>query len=291
MILRAMFFEEETLNDIISDQACGATLIFKVLTTPFLDESLKPECVENVRNALIRLKAQPNHGYKRLMDEVSLSTRHGGTPANDSRSESKHRQSNGHLSHLDNGQNGFSRLPYGSRTPQHQRAPFQRTSSMDSSNFEPYANGLATPQYAHSPGMTNLGPSPQQLQYQQALLAQAQAQAQSQMQRPPGFYPTPMTTGNVLQHNGMYAANASPVGHMGDPYRQQAMNGSPMMVGAPGLGMQNGAFQAQQGFGANGMMGGMGYGAYGVPQYFPQQQAQMAGQGRRARVSGLPETA
>ena len=34
-ILRAIFFDEQTLTNIVSDQTCGATLIFKVLTTPF----------------------------------------------------------------------------------------------------------------------------------------------------------------------------------------------------------------------------------------------------------------
>src|SRR5438045_7972121 len=78
-ILKALFFSQndQVLEDILSDQACGATLIFKVLTTPFFDEALRPQVVENVRNVLLRLKAQPAQGYKRLMDEVRLSTRNG----------------------------------------------------------------------------------------------------------------------------------------------------------------------------------------------------------------------
>ncbi|RAL60546.1 hypothetical protein DID88_009742 [Monilinia fructigena] len=78
-IFQALFFsqDDETLEAILSDQACGATLIFKVLTTPFFDESIRSKVVENVRNVLIRLKAQPAQGYKRLMDEVGLSTRNG----------------------------------------------------------------------------------------------------------------------------------------------------------------------------------------------------------------------
>ncbi|KAF1822490.1 ARM repeat-containing protein, partial [Dissoconium aciculare CBS 342.82] len=74
-ILRALFFDEKTLTDIVNDHSCGATLIFKVLTTPFLDENIRSECIENVRNVLLRIKAQPSQGYKRLMDEVGLSTR------------------------------------------------------------------------------------------------------------------------------------------------------------------------------------------------------------------------
>ncbi|KAK5174584.1 uncharacterized protein LTR77_001665 [Saxophila tyrrhenica] len=283
-ILRALFFDDQTLNDIVSEPTCGATLIFKVLTTPFLDNSLRPECLENVRNVLLRIKAQPNQGYKRLMDEVGLSTRHNGTPPiNDSRGNSKTRQgsNNNQLPHLDTNANTYGRSPYTGGTPQQQfdHHAMQRNVSMDSSTYpgEAYANnGLVTPQYTHSPAMshTNISPmNPQQLQYQQALLAQAQAQ----MPRPaPGaYYGSP---------NGMaYAPQSQPPL---DPYR----NGSPMMP--PGIGYQ------PHGFGQMGM--GMGsYGGYPqmpppgqMPGYFPQgqgmqqgMQQQQGGQGRRGRVS------
>ncbi|KAK0902276.1 hypothetical protein LTR91_019088 [Friedmanniomyces endolithicus] len=301
-ILRALFFDEQTLTDIVSDQQCGATLIFKVLTTPFLDESIRPECLENVRNVLLRLKAQPLQGYKRLMDEVGLSTRHGSTPvSHDGRATSKTRQMNG-LPHLDTNQNGYGRTPYSAVTPQHQQhmeqgvSPhLQRTISMDSNSFDPYGNGLVTPQYTHnhSPAMSTAGISPinQQMQYQQAMLAQAQAQAQAQaaQHRPPGFYGNSnsvMTTGMGLG-NGM----AAPV-QMMDPYRQH-MNGSTMAPPEMGMGMGGYAppQQQQQGYG-NAMMAGMGGAAYGqfqMPpppqqqQYYAQGQ-QMGGQ-RRGRVS------
>lgn len=301
-ILKALFFDEQTLNDIINDQACGATLIFKVLTTPFLDDSLRPECVEAVRSALLRMKAQPGQGYKRLMDEVGLSTRHGGggTPVNDGRSNSKTRQANGHLAHLDGGvPNGFARPPYSGLTPQQQPAGgFQRNPSVDPSNtYDPFTNGLVTPQYTHSPALSNAGISPQQVQYQQALLAaQAQAQSQMQQQRAPPFYGSPMAPPPQANVNGMPYGAASPGGppaphggQMLDPYRQ-SMGGI-----APGMGMgmnmspaaaaayQQGAFVGNHG----GMMGG-GVGGYPAPPQFPMgyyQQGQMAGQGRRGRVS------
>ena len=302
-ILKALFFDEQTLNDIISDQTCGATLIFKVLTTPFLDENIRPECLENVRTALLRLKAQPNQGYKRLMDEVGLSTRHGGTPVNDSRSNSKSRQPNGHLAHLDTNQNGYGRSPYQhSLTPQHQHLDhpsLQRTASMDSNTYDAYGNGLMTPQYTHSPSMSNTGTSPlnpQQIQYQQQVLM-AQAQAQSQVPRPPGFYGSPNGMAPVTGiQNGMAYATASSAQQIVDPYRQ-SMNGSPMMP--PGIGFQ------QQGYGP--VMGMNGYGQYQMqpPPYFQQSQmqghaqmgghmgnqmqgqmqGQMGGQGRNKRVS------
>lgn len=78
-ILKALFFtpKDHVLEAILSDSACGATLIFKVLTTPFFDESIRGQVVENVKAVLIRIKAQPGQGYKRLMDEVNLPTRGG----------------------------------------------------------------------------------------------------------------------------------------------------------------------------------------------------------------------
>lgn len=279
-ILRALF-EDQTLQSIVSDQACGATFIFKVLTTPFLDDSLRPECVENVRNVLLRLKAQPSQGYKRLMDEVGLSTRHGGTPvSHDGRSNSKNRAMNGNMPQLDTNQNGLPRPPYASMTPQHQHQPMdpamsghglQRTISMDSSNaFDPYApNGLMTPQYTHSPAMSSAGISPisqQQLQYQQALLAQQH----QQVPRPAGFYNSP----------GAAYGNASPAPQQmqyQDPYRQV----NPM-VPQPPPGMAGGYPPPQQpGYGP--MMGG-GYGQYGAPPP-PPQFVQQGGGGRRGRVS------
>ncbi|KAK3665176.1 hypothetical protein LTR22_003983 [Elasticomyces elasticus] len=280
-ILRAMFFDEQTLSDIVSDQQCGATLIFKVLTTPFLDENIRPECLENVRNVLLRLKVQPSQGYKRLMDEVGLTTRHGSTPiSHDGRSNSKTRQMNG-LPHLDTNQNGYGRPPYA--TPQHQQqmeqgvSPhLQRTVSMDSNGFDPYGNGLGTPQYTnnHSPSMSVAGASPinQQIQYQQAMLAQAQHQAAQH--RPPGFYGNPngMATG---MPNGM----AGP--QMMDPYRQH-MNGSPMAP--PGMH----GYAQQQGYGQPMMAGMGGYGQFQVPQQQYYGQAQMGGQRRGRFDDDLP---
>ena len=269
-ILQALFFDDQTLFDIISDQACGATFVFKVLTTPFLDESMRPECLENVRNVLVRLKAQPTQGYKRLMDEVGMSTRHGGTPvSHDGRSNSRSRQRNGNLPHLDT-QNGYQRPPYA--TPQHidpnMGAGLQRTISMESNGYDPYVQQ----QYTHSPAMSNAGASPINVQYQQAMLAQGG------MARPPGFYAAP---GGMSPYGG-----ASPAPHMVDPYRQN-MAASPMVP--PGMGMQTGYQQQVYGSPMLGMPGALnGYGYMPSQPYFvqgqmPQQQGQMNGNGRRGR--------
>lgn len=79
-ILQALFFspDEQVLEDILRDQSCGATLVFKVLTTPFFDEKIRSEVSGSIRTVLLKLKAQPSQGYKRLMDEVGLSTRNAG---------------------------------------------------------------------------------------------------------------------------------------------------------------------------------------------------------------------
>ncbi|KAI7423169.1 ARM repeat-containing protein [Hortaea werneckii] len=256
-ILRAIFFDDQTLTNIVSDQTCGATFIFKVLTTPFLDDSIRPECLENVRGVLLRLKAQPSQGYKRLMDEVGLSTRHGSTPVSNE------------------AQNGFGRPPYSTMTPQQQGVEqgisphLQRTVSMDSTSFDPYM----TPQYTHSPAMSTAGVSPinpQQMQYQQAMMAQAQAQGQ----RAPGFYGSPGGM-NPMTSNMPYGT-ASPASQMMDPYRQNSPMVPPGMGGFPQ--------QQQQQYGAPPQMMGMnGYpGQYNMPpQYYPQQgpmQGQMQGQ-------------
>ncbi|KAF8454627.1 hypothetical protein BDZ91DRAFT_667989 [Kalaharituber pfeilii] len=99
-ILRALFFSpnDKVLEEILSDHACGATLIFKVLTTPFFDETLRTEVVQNVQKVLIRLKAQPAQGYKRLMEEVGLPTRNGGSNNSNSSSHSRDNAVNGNSS-------------------------------------------------------------------------------------------------------------------------------------------------------------------------------------------------
>jgi protein JSN1 len=76
-VLKALFFSagDSVLEQILSDQASGVTLIFKILTTPFLEDAMRSEIVQNVSRVLTKIKAQPNQGYKRIMDEVGMSSR------------------------------------------------------------------------------------------------------------------------------------------------------------------------------------------------------------------------
>lgn len=80
-ILKALFFSknDQVLEAILNDSGSGAAMIFKVLTTPFYDEAIRSQIVEKVKTVLVRVKAdRGTGGYKRLMDEIGLSSRGGG---------------------------------------------------------------------------------------------------------------------------------------------------------------------------------------------------------------------
>jgi protein JSN1 len=250
-ILQALFFtpNDQVLEDILVDQNCGATLIFKVLTTPFFDEKIRADVVQNVRNVLLRIKAQPAQGYKRLMDEVNLSTR-GGPGHSGQRDHSATRPASSRQSPAVS--NAEPRAYYPGIAPGFDPVGLQRSSSMDSNGFEQYPMGVSAPMYMpNMPAMT----SQQQLQYQQLLAAS----------RPGSFYP--QMNGFQPPVSGM---NVSPVAAPG-------FNGSPMMQPT---GMQQGL---------NPGMGGQmyPYGMYVPQQQQQQQQQQMAGGSgqRRGRVS------
>lgn len=197
-ILQALFFsqDDQVLEAILADQNCGATLIFKVLTTPFFDEQIRADVVQNVRNVLLRIKAQPQQGYKRLMDEVGLSTRGGPGHRDHSATRPASKDSQG-VPQAD------SRNFYPGAASGYDAVALQRTASMDSNGFEQYPMG--GPMYM--PNMQAMN-AQQQMQYQQLMARQGQ------------FYP-PMN-GFQPPAPGMDYRNASPVGAPG-------FNGSPMM--------------------------------------------------------------
>jgi protein JSN1 len=221
-ILKALFFtpNDQVLEAILSDQACGATLIFKVLTTPFFDESIRGQVVENVKNVLVRIKAQPNQGYKRLMDEVGLSTRSSGT-TRDTSTHSEHRQrpasrqanANGH-----HPQSAHSNKPfYNGSNPNPNQANFEmgygRGEGTDSSvpAFPAYNQGMMY-NASNMPVPPAMGL--QQLQYQQNMMGRGNAQM--------NYNYMPMQAG----FNGYNGPNP-PI----DQFRQQGMaNGSPIQA-------------------------------------------------------------
>jgi protein JSN1 len=187
IVLKALFFSpgDEVLEKILSDQTSGATLIFKVLTTPFFDESMRTEVVKNVSKVLTKLKASPSQGYKRLMDEVGLSSRGSGRELHHGREhstpeKSQHRQSSRHGSAGYPAQPSMDRQYNGQFTPNtFGQNPDNRPISADQTNappLDPYStNGLGN----HLNGLAGAGGysqeslSQQQLQYQAFLAAQA----------------------------------------------------------------------------------------------------------------------
>ncbi|KAL8807808.1 MAG: hypothetical protein Q9182_000457 [Xanthomendoza sp. 2 TL-2023] len=263
IVLRALFFSEndQTLEDILSDQACGATLIFKVLTTPFLEDKLRADIVQNVRNVLNRLNITSPQAYKRLMDEVGLSNRGGkpdrdnhsrerGRSQNNSRSGSQQRPSTGRK-HAPETERQFNGQYY-----QPQQFPVQGVFGGTSGGMDP--NGMAA--YEHfTPGLAG---NPQ---LQQTYLA-TQARGMSQ----PDFYPGLAASGL----GGYNSPTIDPNTFRAMQAQQQYPRAMPPMSPSPML--QPPPFGAPQSYNplmaANGMTG-----AYQYPmQYIPQQQQQQS---------------
>ncbi|KAL9630751.1 MAG: hypothetical protein Q9204_004563 [Flavoplaca sp. TL-2023a] len=271
IVLKALFFSEndQTLEDILSDQTCGATLIFKVLTTPFLEDNLRADIVQNVRNVLNRLNITSPQAYKRLMDEVGLSNRAGkpdrenqsrerGRSQNNSRSGSQQRPS-ANRKHIQDSDRQFNGQYY-----QPQQFPVQGVFPGTSTGMDP--NGLS----AYEQFAPGLGPN---TQLQQAFLA-AQARGMSQ----PDFYPGLAASGVGSYTSPTMDPNALRL-IQGQQYpRPMPMSPSPILQQSP--------FGAPPNYnplvGANSMAG-----AYQYPmQYMPQQQQPMMQQlngGRRGR--------
>ena len=285
-ILQALFFSQndQTLYDILSDQTCGATLIFKVLTTPFFDEKIRQDVVQNVRNVLLRLKANPAHGYKRLMDEVQLPTRNAPPTreySDSSRPVSKQSSMNGMVPQPTlNTQFNQQFMPNMQQQQFDPNMVLQRTNSVDSTGFEHQGSPFGMNMNGVSPATSvsfqgqpmNMSPvTPQQLQYQQALLAANQRQG--------SFFPPGI--------NGINGVNG--LGGMNGMNNVNGFGGAAPGIGA-GLGTPNQGMMGQQpGFstppGFNPMMQAQN-GMYGYPMGYANMQGQSVGAGqRRGRVS------
>jgi protein JSN1 len=265
MVLKALFFSEndEVLEKILRDQTSGATLIFKVLTTPVFEESMRNDLVQNVAKVLTRIKAQPNQGYKRLMDEVGLSSRSTHTPVHNS-------QNHTHPGGFERSRPG-SQQNNGFPTPQNVQRPFNsgfmpgmqgqayensqspvRTGSADSLSFPSYGYGQAQPQYNQMPQQV----SPHQLQYQNYM---GGPQRNNYNQMPATAYPgyaTPPPSVETLR-------GVNP----GSPFAGYGQM-SPVM-GNAGFGGQQYMQQPQYGFQQQ--------------NFFPQQMQAVNGGGRRGR--------
>lgn len=143
---KALFFSKDhkVLEDILSDQACGATLIYKILTTPYFDEGMRLDIIANVKTVLTRLQVSSSQGYKRLMDEVGISARVG-------RADREHYGPNGHQ---DRSRPSSSHNAHGGRRHHQEQDRFP--------NGQPYphsAQRSAFPSPAMMPGSSPLDPA------------------------------------------------------------------------------------------------------------------------------------
>ncbi|KIW15191.1 hypothetical protein PV08_05236 [Exophiala spinifera] len=229
MVLKALFFssEDTVLEQILCDQTSGVTLIFKILTTPFLDETMRPEVIQNVSRVLTKIKAQANQGYKRIMDEVGLSSRpsqphaqqqpsHGSQNFNE-RGRQPHQSLNGMQ------QQGFQRQFSGSfvngNSFENNMSPI-RTGSADSFGFSAYNMNNFPPQQPFS-----------QVPYQQVYQPQYHnygAQRSNSAYMPNGYtgYATPPST--VDPFHAIPNASTSPLSFPVSP-----------VIGSTGYGPQN----------------------------------------------------
>lgn len=240
IILKALFFSpgDEVLEKILSDQTSGATLIFKVLTTPFFDESMRAEVVKNVSKVLTKLKASPSQGYKRLMDEVGLSSRgtgrenHGrehGASHSSTPEKTPHRQPSRHGNANFPSQPSMDRQYSGHFGPNMlgQTSDGSRPMSGDQSNvpLDPYAgngiNGFGNPLnglggvngggYGQDPGLPL---TQQQLQYQSYFAAQARGVSPAGGMypgMPGGNYGYPAGSPSVENLRSLQTQQASPL--------------------------------------------------------------------------------
>jgi protein JSN1 len=273
VILQALFCSpnDKILEDILGDQACGATLIFKILTTPFFDDSMRAEVIQNVRNVLSRLKAAPSQGYKRLMDEVGLSSRSGTKSERDpmnqgggSPYQERSRSISQHGSRSGPGQPSVERQNSGQFMSTLGQHPYGPQAPLDTNILSPFEQyNVSSPIYTP----TTMGSH--QIAYQQAML---QASSQNMTPNPVyGGYPPSSASFDTYRQN-----QHSPMGRQPLP-----MSTSPMIQSA---GYPPPGFPPM-------MSGGMmnGYNGYPVP-YYPQQQMQQQAGGRRGRVSGGSDT-
>lgn len=270
-LLKDLFFsaENRVLEQILLDQSCGPTLVFKVLTTPFVDENLRAQIIPMVRTVLQKIQAQPTQGYKRLMDEIGMSTRAASQHREQHFASSAHRSSsrdqprttnsygygNGSMAQppLDRTLSG-NYLTSSSRSQYSPNGPNNNPRNHDQMSLNSVLHQQSGPAQGHAPG------NPQQaLHYQQALLAQA---AQGLAMYSPSGYPNDTSTppdvgapsgprtGRVTLGNGSGYGTplSSPPPNSGGPSpygpppsrSQQFSPHSPYGAGGPGPGQMQG---------------------------------------------------
>lgn len=245
IVLRALFFSpnDTVLEQILSDQSSGATLIFKVLTTPFFDEEMRSEVVKNVARVLTKIKAQPNQSYKRLMDEVGMSSRTGHAqmqshahPVSNDRQRQMSQQ--GNISFI--APATLERQYSGQYIPTMNATAFEtgqglpRSGSADSINFSPYNYNMNGATQSPFQAQTPVQPmSTHQLQYQAYLAASQRNNNFMPGSAPNGFagYATPPPSIETMSYRNISQNHGSPL-------TGPAQMGSPMMSAGSGFGQQ-----------------------------------------------------
>lgn len=274
MIMNALFSPEndQTLESILSDQACGANFIYKLITFSFTSDKERADVIQPVRNMLSRLKVSPSQGYKRLMDEVGLSARAGrgerdhhngsrpGSRQDRNRPVSQHGSSNGRRHQTEMMERQYS--GHYNPPPTQQNFPVVPMSSAIEMN--------SLPAYDHfAPAFGTQFNQP----YRPVLLNSATPGIS-----PASFYPAITTAAGV---NGYIAAPTLDPNFSGI---QSSINQRPLPINMNPL-ISQAQFGTPPGF--NPLMGpGVMAGTYQYPmQYLPQQQMmpQQSG-GKRPRV-------
>ena len=258
-ILNALFFSpnDQVLDAILRDSNYGATLIFKVLTTPFFDDNIRSQVVENIKNVLVRIKAQPSQGYKRLMDEVGLSTRNGG-PSREPSGSGDHRQRPSSRHSNMNGQQGQQGNANKQFYNQMGNAPTQpggfdigyaqqRNDNGESNNMSSFPAFSQGVMYNGSNGGMAPPMNMQQLQYQQNAMGRGGAQMNYNFPPMQGGYGAYGNAGPQAGQVNMPSSGPMPSSGQQMPGNQGAF------APPPGFGMPSGG-----NFGYGGNMGGNG---------------------------------
>ncbi|KEF58031.1 uncharacterized protein A1O9_05954 [Exophiala aquamarina CBS 119918] len=226
LVLKALFFsaDDAVLEQILSDQASGVTLIFKILTTPFLDDAMRPDVVQNISRVLTKIKAQPNQGYKRIMDEVGLSSRPN-QPATQQYNSHAHPTINSQVRPMPQSQQP---TPNGVQGQSYQRQ--FGAGYVPNVNASPFENGMSPVRTgsADSFGFATYGMNGYQGQHAYSQLPYQQMQPGTQYQNFPG---PPQRSSSAYMSNGFgeYSTPSSAV----DPFRGlQNTSSSPMSYSA-----------------------------------------------------------
>ena len=244
-ILNELFFSpnDRVLEQILRDQTYGATLIFKVLTTPFLDESIRSDVMQNIRAVLSKLNVQPAQGFKRLMDEVGLSVRSSGLVGRDAPDDprstnSKHTSPRGPSVHAGQGgganrqfhPSGMQQVAY---NHQFQHQPAFSSSQLKPGDFNamkpfPVTEGLNAPTFAPGASMTNRFTPQQHQQHHLQYSQHQQHQETSIIGRVPSFH---SPVGIPITNGSSPASVASPLQVPSGAYAAPAMYGAPSITG------------------------------------------------------------